>query len=66
MKKLWLAKAHEEDAYIMGPSCGRRGEVEIEKDPVDLFPTEPTDEARQGEETLDLGSKDLIGLLIKS
>ena len=36
--------------------------MEIEKDPVDLFPTEPTDEARQGEETLDLGSKDLIGL----
>ena len=28
-------------------SCGRRGEVEIEKDPVDLFPTEPTDEDRR-------------------
>jgi hypothetical protein len=26
--------------------------VEKEKGPVDLFPTEPTDEARQGEETL--------------
>lgn len=25
--------------------CGRWGEVEIEKGPVDLFPTEPTDEA---------------------
>ena len=26
--------------------------MEKEKGPVDLFPTEPTDEARQGEETL--------------
>ena len=40
--------------------------MEIEKGPVDLFPTEPTDEALQGEETLDHGFKDLIGLLIKN
>jgi len=31
---------------------GRWGEVEKEKGPVDLFPTEPTDEDRQVEETL--------------
>ena len=47
-------------------SRGWRGEAEIGNGPVDHFPAEPTDEARQGEETLDLGSKDLIGLLIKS
>ena len=33
---------------------------------MDLFPTEPTDEALQGEETLNPGFKDLIGLLIKN
>jgi hypothetical protein len=40
--------------------------VDKEKGPVDLFPTEPTDEALQGEETLDPGSKGLFGLLIKN
>ncbi|WP_304173948.1 hypothetical protein [Pseudobutyrivibrio ruminis] len=40
--------------------------MDKEKDPVDLFPTEPTDEALQGEETLNPGFKDLIGLLIKN
>ena len=40
--------------------AGRWGEVEKEKGPVDLFPTEPTDEARKGEETLDPGSKELL------
>ncbi|WP_155951081.1 hypothetical protein [Pseudobutyrivibrio sp. MD2005] len=40
--------------------------MEIEKGPVDLFPTEPTDEALQGEETLNLGFKGLFGLLIKN
>jgi hypothetical protein len=44
----------------------KKGEAEIEKGPVDLFPTEPTDEALQGEETLNPGFKDLIGLLIKN
>ena len=33
-------------------SCGRWGEAEKEKGPADLFPTEPTIEPRQGEETL--------------
>ena len=33
-------------------SCGRWGEAEKEKGPADLFPTEPTIESRQGEETL--------------
>ena len=45
---------------------GRWGEVEKEKGPGDLFPTEPTDEARQGEETLNLGFKGLLGLLTKN
>ena len=36
---------------------GRWGEVETEKGPVDLFPTEPTDEDRQVEETLNHGFK---------
>jgi len=49
----------------LGASCGRRGEVEKEKGPVDRFPTEPTDEARQGEETLNPGFKGLLGLLTK-
>ena len=40
--------------------------MDKEKGPVDLFPTEPTDEALQGEETLNPGFKDLIGLLIKN
>ena len=43
-------------------TCGRWGEVEIEKGPVDLFPTEPTDEDRQVEETLNPGFKELLGL----
>ena len=43
-------------------SCGRWGEVEIEKGPVDLFPTEPTDEAIYGEETLNHGFKELLGI----
>ena len=30
---------------VSGIDSGRWGEVEIEKGPVDLFPTEPTDEA---------------------
>lgn len=30
---------------------GRWGEVEIEKDPADLFPTEPTDEATKNQKT---------------
>lgn len=34
------------------PKRGRWGESEIEKGPVNLFPAEPTDEARKGEETL--------------
>ena len=45
--------------------CGRWGEVEIEKGPVDLFPTEPTDEDRQVEETLNPGFKELLGLTTK-
>ena len=40
---------------------GRWGEVEIEKGPVELFPTEPTDEAIYGEETLNPGFKGLLG-----
>ena len=32
--------------------CGRWGEADKEKGPADLFPTEPTIEPRQGEETL--------------
>ena len=44
---------------------GRWGEVEIEKGPVDLFPTEPTDEDRQVEETLNHGFKELLGLRTK-
>jgi hypothetical protein len=39
-------------------SLGRRGEVELEKNPVDFFPTEPTDEGTCAEETLDPGDKD--------
>jgi hypothetical protein len=35
--------------------------VEIEKDPVDLFPTEPTDEGTCAEETLNPGFKGLFG-----
>jgi hypothetical protein len=46
-------------------SCGRWGEVEIEKGPVDLFSTEPTDEDRQVEETLNPGFKELLGLRTK-
>ena len=34
--------------------------MEIEKGPVDLFPTEPTDEATCGEETLNPGVKGLL------
>ena len=45
--------------------CGRWGEVEIEKGPVDLFPTEPTDEDRQVEEILKFGFKGFIGLRTK-
>jgi len=37
--------------------CGRWGEADTEKGPVDLFPAEPTDEAFQAEETLNLGSR---------
>ena len=37
--------------------------MEKEKGPVDLFPTEPTDEARQGEETLSHGLKGLLGMI---
>ena len=33
-------------------SCGRWGEADKEKGPADLFPTGPTIEPRQGEETL--------------
>ena len=29
----------------LSPQCGRWGETETEKGPVDLFPVEPTDEA---------------------
>ena len=36
--------------------------MEIEKGPVDLFPTEPTDEDRQVEETLNPGFKGLLGI----
>ena len=39
--------------------------MEKEKGPVDLFPTEPTDEALQGEETLNPGFKELIGTFRK-
>ena len=42
---------------VSGIDSGRWGEVEIEKGPVDLFPTEPTDEDRQVEETLNSGFK---------
>ncbi len=31
-------------SYFIFPFSGWRGEAEIEKGPVDLFPTEPTDE----------------------
>ena len=37
--------------------CGRWGEADKEKGPVDLFPAEPTDEAFQAEETLNPGFK---------
>ncbi len=40
--------------------------MEIEKDPVDLFPTEPTDEGTRAEETLNPGFKELIGTFRKS
>ena len=50
--------------FSFSPS-GRWGEVEIEKGPVDLFPTEPTDEDRQVEETLNPGFKGLLGLRTK-
>ena len=50
-----------QDFFLKG-QCGRWGEVEIEKGPVDLFPTEPTDEDRQVEETLNPGFKELLGL----
>ena len=39
--------------------------MEIEKGPVDLFPTEPTDEDRQVEETLNPRFKELLGLRTK-
>jgi hypothetical protein len=39
--------------------------VETEKGPVDLFPTEPTDEDRQVEETLNHGFKGLLGIRTK-
>ena len=45
--------------------CGRWGETETGKGPVDLFPVEPTDEDRQGEETLNPGFKELLGLTTK-
>ena len=48
--------------YLSCFKCGRWGEVEIEKGPVDLFPTEPTDEDRQVEETLNHRFKGLLGL----
>ena len=35
---------------ILTSKGGRWGEAETEKGPVDLFPAEPTDEARNGEE----------------
>ena len=35
----------EPDFKSPSTKCGRWGEVESEKGPVDLFPTEPTDEA---------------------
>ena len=47
---------------VSGIDSGRWGEVEIEKGPVDLFPTEPTDEDRQVEETLNSGFKGLLGI----
>ena len=40
--------------------------MEKEKDPVDLFPTEPTDEGTRAEETLNPGFKGLIGLTRKT
>ena len=40
--------------------------MEKEKDPVDLFPTEPTDEGTRAEETLNPGFKELIGLTRKT
>ena len=40
----------------------RWGESESEKDSVNLFPGEPTDDAIYGEETLNLGFKGLIGI----
>ena len=39
-------------------SCGRWGETEIEKDPVDLFPVEPTDEAFMPRRPWTLGTWD--------
>ena len=39
--------------------------IENEKEG-DLFPTEPTDEDRQVEETLNPGLKELLGLRIKT
>ena len=39
--------------------------METEKGPVDFFPTEPTDEDRQVEETLNPGFKELLSLTTK-
>ena len=54
---------HEKKAPQAKLSCGRWGEVEKEKGPVDLFPVEPTIEPHQGEETLDHGFKGLLALI---
>ena len=44
-------------------SCGRWGEAEKEKGPADLFPTGPTIEPRQGEETLRPWAQGLLALI---
>ena len=46
-------------------TCGRWGEGDTKKGPVDLFSPEPTEEARRAEETLDHGDKGLLGIKTK-